>query len=130
MCDLKRVKSDPIRGKFMSTAANEAFAFLNALTQRSYRGWGDTVTAARDRAAKNAGVSPAQAERVWKRWQSMKTVNGDVYRALRNAYEAACLANEEAADRYAAERQALRISNATTDHRPASSGPSQNHARD
>lgn len=129
MCDRRRVRSDLIRGKFMSSAANEAFAFLNALTQKSFRGWGDTVTAARDRAAKQAGVSPAQAERVWKRWQSMKTVNGDVYRSLRNAYEAACLANEEAADRYEAERLSMRKIYAV-DQKPASAGQFENHARD
>lgn len=128
MCDRRRVRSDLIRGKFMSSAANEAFAFLNALTQRSFRGWGDTVTAARDRAAKQAGVSPAQAERVWKRWHSMKTVNGDVYRALRNAYEAACLANETAADRDEAALLAMRTSNAV-DQKPVAAGQSENPAR-
>jgi hypothetical protein len=82
----------------MSVAAQEAFDYLNALQKMEYRGWGDTATAARDRAARKAGVTPAQAERVWKRWQSMKTVNGDVYRALRNRYEALCQRIENAAD--------------------------------
>jgi hypothetical protein len=127
MCDRRRVRSDLFRGKFMSAAANEAFAFLNALTQKSFRGWGDTVTAARDRAAKQAGVSPAQAERVWKRWQSMKTVNGDVYRALRNAYEAACLANETAAARDEAALRAMRNPHAV-DQKPVPTGQSENHA--
>lgn len=124
MCDRRWVRSDLIRGVFMSSAATEAFAYLNALTQRSFRGWGDTVTAARDRAAKQAGVSPAQAERVWKRWQSMKTVNGDVYRALRNAYEAACLANERAAERDEAALGELRGIH-ETDQKPGSSSQSQ-----
>lgn len=81
-----------------STAAGEAFDYLNALQRMEYRGWGDTASAARDRAAKKAGVTPAQAERVWKRWRSMTTVNGDVYRLLRNRYEAICQRVEQAAD--------------------------------
>lgn len=107
MSDTRRVKSDPKQGKRMSSAANEAFDYLNALQQNEYRGWGDTATAARDRAAKKAGITPAQAERVWKRWQSMKTVNGDVYRALRNAYEATCIKIEHAADRIEARRHQI-----------------------
>ena len=112
MGDRRRVRSDLLRGKSMSAAASEAFNFLNALTKTEYRGWGDTATAARDRAAKKAGVSPAQAERVWKRWQNMKTVNGDVYRLLRNAYESACEKNETAADAYRAERLNIEAQNA------------------
>jgi len=91
----------------MSNAATEAFDYLNELQKQEYRGWGDTASAARDRAAKKAGITPAQAERVWKRWQSMKTVNGDVYRALRNAYEAACIKIENAADAVASRRLAI-----------------------
>ena len=112
MSDRRRVTSDLYRGKFMSMAAKDAFDFLNALTKTEYRGWGDTATAARDRAARKAGVTPAQAERVWKRWQNMKTVNGDVYRALRNAYESACIKHETAADAYRAERLNLEAHNA------------------
>lgn len=113
----------------MSAAANEAFDYLNALTKTEYRGRGDTATAARDRAAKKAGVSPAQAERVWKRWQSMKTVNGDVYRLLRNAYERICEANEQAADRYAAERAALRGNHEAIAHKHSPKSAPENDAR-
>ena len=109
MSDTRRVRFDPRRGiSAMSTAASEAFGFLNRLTQRQYRGWGDTATAARDRAARDAGITPAQAERVWKRWQRMASVDGDVYRALRNRYEELCLANEQAAAAYRAERLQLK----------------------
>ncbi len=104
MSDKMRVTSDPKQGEHMSTAVSEAFDYLNALQKKEYRGWGDTASAARDRVARKAGITPAQAERVWKRWQSMKTVNGDVYRALRNAYEAACTRIEAKAD--AMEREA------------------------
>lgn len=101
MSDTRRVRSDLKQDECVmstSTAAAEAFDFLNELTRFSYRGAGDTPTAARDRAAKAAGISPAQAERVWKRWREMKTVNGDVYRALRNRYEAICMKIEATAD--------------------------------
>lgn len=91
----------------MSIAAQEAFALLNAGIKKHWRGWGDTATAARDRAAREAGISPAQAERIWKRWQQMKTVNGDVYRALRNTYGHLCAMVEAKAD--GLEREARRI---------------------
>ena len=77
----------------------EQVEILNAGTRKEYRGWGDTRTAARDRAARKAGVTPAQAERLWKNWQTMKHPNGDVYRLLRNAYENLCLHVENTAGR-------------------------------
>ena len=98
MSDTRKVRSDPKQGTSMSSnAAHEAFEYLNALQQHEYRGWGDTASAARDRVARKAGITPAQAERVWKRWQTMTTVNGDVYRGLRNAYERICTKIENAA---------------------------------
>lgn len=112
MSDTRRVTSDPKQGERMSSAAHEAFDYLNELQKHEYRGWGDTASAARDRAARKAGITPAQAERVWKRWQSMRTVNGDVYRALRNAYEAACIRMENAADAIEAKRHEIEGSHA------------------
>ena len=107
MSELKRYESAPKQDEAMSTsiAAKEAFGFLNAATRSEFRGWGDTKTAARDRAARKAGVTRAQAERLWKNWQNMKTVNGDVYRALRNSYSHLCERVEAAADRI--EREAI-----------------------
>lgn len=106
MCDRRRCASAPNEDEFMSTsaAAAEAFDMLNAATRQEYRGWGDTQTAARDRAARKAGVSPAQAERIWKHWKTMKTPNGDVYRGLRNTYGHLCSWIENKAD--AMERRA------------------------
>jgi hypothetical protein len=52
-------------------------------------------------------VTRAQAERLWKNWQTMKTVNGDVYRALRNSYSHLCEWAETHADRL--EREATAI---------------------
>ena len=101
MSELKRYESAPKGSDDMSTsvAATEAFSLLNAATKQEFRGWGDTKTAARDRAARRAGVTRAQAERLWKNWQTMKTVNGDVYRALRNSYSHLCEWVETSADR-------------------------------
>ncbi len=123
MSDSKRVRSDLKRGvSVMSTAATEAFNFLNRLTQREYRGWGDTATAARERAAKQAGITPAQAERVWKRWQRMASVDGDVYRALRNRYEESCEVNEKAAAASRAERLQLKAGRNAVDQEPGEPG--------
>lgn len=120
MCDRKRVGSDLIGGKcdMSSVAAKEAFELLNAATKQEFRGWGDTQTAARDRAARKAGVSPAQAERVWKRWKSMKTMNADVYRGLLNTYGHLCTWVENAADRIEAKRHEIEGS-----HAPFQSSP-------
>jgi hypothetical protein len=105
MSDIRRVRNDLDRGKSdMSTAAAEAFQYLNAATKKEYRGWGDTASAARDRAARKAGITPAQGERLWKRWKTMASVDGDVYRALRNKYEALCEVTELAADKLEARR--------------------------
>lgn len=110
MGDTRRVKSDPKQGNSdMSTsiAAIEAFEYLNAGVRKHYRGAGDTPTAARERAAREAGISPSQAERVWKRWRNMASVDGDVYRALRNKYEHICSRIETAADAIEAKRKEI-----------------------
>lgn len=122
MSDPVRGKSAPFEDECMSTAAQEAFSYLNELQKVEYRGWGDTATAARDRVARKAGITPAQAERVWKRWQSMRTVNGDVYRALRNAYEAACIKIENTAAAIEREAEQIEESHAVVESHPSSFG--------
>jgi hypothetical protein len=124
MSDTKRVKSDPKRGEsVMSIAVGEAFKYLNAGTKKHYRGAGDTPTAARNRAAREAGISPAQAERIWKRWKTMASVDGDVYRALRNKYESLCVRVENAADAMEQERREIEEANETAgSHRPMAEG--------
>lgn len=114
MSEPRRCESAPKRGESMSiaydhqsAAAKEASDLLKVATKQEYRVWGDTKTAARDRAARKAGVSPAQAERLWKHWQTMKSVNGDVYRALRNTYGHLCSWIEDQAA--AIEREAQEI---------------------
>lgn len=122
MSDTRRVRSDPKRGNYvMSIAAAEAFECLNAGIKKHYRGWGDTPTAARDRAAKDAGITPAQAERVWKRWKTMGSVDGDVYRSLRNKYGHLCAWVENAADAMERELQEIEDTNAI-DQRPSPAG--------
>lgn len=110
MGDTRRVKYDPKQGNSdmsSSIAATEAFEYLNAGVRKHYRGAGDTPTAARERAAREAGISPSQAERVWKRWRNMASVDGDVYRALRNKYEHLCSRIENAADAVEAKRKEI-----------------------
>lgn len=109
MSEPRRYEPVPKQGETMSTsvAAKEAFDCLNAGTKREFRGWGDTKTAARDRAAKLAGVSPSQAERLWKNWKTMKYPNGDVYRLLRNKYGHLCAWIENAAEQMDRERREI-----------------------
>lgn len=104
-------------------AAEEAFKFLNAGTRIEWRAYGDTKTAARDRAARKAGVTPAQAERLWKNWRTMKFPNGDVYRNLRNAYEHLCQVIEDKAAAVEREAQGIEVNDADIQgHSSSSSG--------
>jgi len=112
-----------------SIAAREAFLCLNAGTKAHFRGWGDTKTAARDRAAEAAEVTPAQAERLWKNWKTMKYPNGDVYRLLKNKYWSLVEANEEAADAYRAERLQLKAERNAADHKRAQTSIREDRAR-
>jgi hypothetical protein len=106
MSEPRRYASVPIKGDLMSTSvcAQESFDLLNAGAKFHWRGQGDTWTAARDRAAKEAGVSPSQAERLQKNWRTMKFPNGDVYRLLRNKYGHLCEWIENKADAMERER--------------------------
>lgn len=113
-----------------SMAAREAFEMLNAATRTEYRGWGDTQTAARDRAARKAGITPAQAERVWKRWREMKSMNADVYRGLRNTYGHLCSWIENKATAIDSEAAAIEAFNAVDQSAsPAGEGMAQTRTR-
>lgn len=109
MSEPRRYESVPLRGKVMTTsvAAWEAYELLKAGAKQEYRFDGDTKTAARNRAAKGAGITAAQAERLWKNWKTMKFPNGDVYRQLRNKYGHLCSWIENAADRMESERREI-----------------------
>src|ERR1044072_7290614 len=133
MSDMRRVKGDPKRGNVMSTAVSEAFDYLNAGTKKHDRGPGATASAAREGASREAGISPAQAERLWKRWRTMASVDGDVYRALRNRYEYLCSRIEGAAEAMELERREIEERNAIYQgHSPMGEGmarPTQSSAR-
>lgn len=94
-----------------SVCAAESFQLLNAGAKEAWRGQGDTWTAARDRAAEDAGVTAAQAERLQKNWKTMKHPNGDVYRLLRNKYGHLCSWIEAHADRIDREAQEIEETN-------------------
>lgn len=126
--DKERVETDKRNGGgVMSTALGEASFYLNELTKMHHRGRGDTLTAARDRAAKGAGVPRTYAKRIWDRLDSMKDVSGEAYLKLRIAYEASCERHEAKAAEYRAERRELRNAVAT---RPGGQGMAADHAGD
>lgn len=106
--------------KSMSTSvcAAESFQLLNAGAKSVWRGKGDTWTAARNRAAEEAGLKPSQAERLEKNWRTMRFPNGDVYRLLRNAYGHLCESIEIKAD--ATDREAQKTEEENEAHTSAS----------
>jgi hypothetical protein len=75
-------------------AVQTAYERLEALMKLHHRGPRDTWGAARDRAAKSAGIEPTYAKRLWNRWQTMKDVSGGVFLALQEAYDKQCIHNE------------------------------------
>jgi len=92
-------KEDPERAVF----------WLEQLAKAEFRGRGDTMGAARDRVAVNAGAPVSKTKRLWDRWQTMKDVAGSVMIPLMLAYEDLCERIEAKADDY--ERQRLQIRN-------------------
>lgn len=128
MSDKQRVKTDKIDGgDVMNTALTEASFYLNELTKMHHRGRGDTLSVARDRAARVAGVPRTYAKRIWDRLDSMKDVSGEAYLKLRIAYEASCERHEAKAAEYRAERRGLSDAVAT---RPGGQGMATDHAGD
>ncbi|TGV16704.1 hypothetical protein EN816_00710 [Mesorhizobium sp. M8A.F.Ca.ET.173.01.1.1] len=102
-----------------SVCAEESFKLLNAGAKTVWRGQGDTWTAARDRAAKEAGITPSQAERLQKNWRTMKFPNGDVYRLLRNKYGHLCEWIENGAEAMERERREIEESDEVTGGHPS-----------
>lgn len=95
MSDNRLVARDNSSGNQpMSTAAAKSRRMLEALVIAHHRGPTDTWTAARDRAAKAAGIERTYATRLWSRWQEMKDVSGEVLIRLSAAYVALCEASE------------------------------------
>lgn len=90
--------------KMTSLALIEAKSWADALMNKEHRGRGDKEKSARYRLAKNTGVPESYLFRLQYKTGEMKDVAGSVYRALMIAYDRACVANEEAAERYRSER--------------------------
>lgn len=95
MSDITHVARDKSSGtRSMTTAAAKSRRMLEALVIAHHRGPTDTWTAARDRAAKAAGIERSYAARLWSRWQDMKDVSGEALIRLSAAYVALCEASE------------------------------------
>jgi len=124
----KRVSED-----MNSTALIEAKSWADELMNMEFRGRGDKEKSARYRLSKKTGVPESYLFRLQYKTGEMKDVAGSVYRALmiaRDAYDRACTANEEAADRLKAERLALKAHHETTDEKPASAGVGMDSSKD
>lgn len=129
--DTRCVGSDKGRRvSIMSTAVQQSAEYLVALARLYHRGHGDTWSAARDRAAKAAGVEPSYAKRIWDRWRTMRDVSGEAYIKLRKAYEELCERNDAAARAYRAERMRLQAERHEIDKEPTSSGLGAPASRD
>lgn len=105
--------------RVMSTAVVRSRRYLEALTVAHHRGPHDTWTAARDRAAKTAGIERSYAARIWNRWQDMKDVSGEAFMRLSEAYESLCEQAQEHERRLDAEgvRLAREITRNVVAHR-------------
>jgi hypothetical protein len=91
-----------------ATALTEAKEWADLLLDREFRGRGDREKSVRYRLAKKLGIAESYLFRLQYKTQEMRDVAGSVYRALRNAYEDMCAANEAAADNYREQRIRLR----------------------
>lgn len=139
MSDSRRVENDTKRGELVMRALvhtegmsvpERAEYWLQALATAQHRGRHDTWTAARDRAAKQAGLPQTIAQRIWQRWQTMQDVSGDALLKLMLAYEGLCERNEAAAAGYRAERRLLQDRRNAVDLEPADAGLGSPSARD
>ena len=89
----------------MSTSAlTEGKRYYNALMDEEYRGRRDRNGSARSRLADRLGVKENKLIRLEYKFDDMKDISGELYRALRNRYEAICLATEGMADALEARR--------------------------
>lgn len=105
-----------------SVALIEAKGWADQLMDSEFRGRGDKEKSARYRLSKKTGVPESYLFRLQYKTAEMKDVAGSVYRALMIAYDNACRANEDAADRYRAARLGMRGHHETTDEKPDRSG--------
>lgn len=104
-----------------SIALQEAIDWTDKLMDREFRGRGDKEYLIRHRLSENSGVPESYLYRLQYKSRGMKDVAGEYYRRLKLYYEQACEANEEAADRYRAERLGT-TAHETTNQKPAPAG--------
>lgn len=88
-------------------ALKEARTWLSRLTAWEYRGPGDTIGAARARLAREVGIRPSYAARMWNRAAEMTGVAGGAYRALKLAYEEQSRRIEDRGEHYRSLREGL-----------------------
>lgn len=105
-----------------SMALIEAKGWADQLMDSEFRGRGDKEKSARYRLSKKTGVPESYLFRLQYKTAEMKDVAGSVYRALMIAYDNACRSNEEAADKYRAQRLGMRGHHETADEKPAQAG--------
>jgi len=105
-----------------SMALIEAKGWADQLMDSEFRGRGDKEKSARYRLSKKTGVPESYLFRLQYKTAEMKDVAGSVYRALMIAYDTACRTNEDAADKYRAQRLELRGHHETADEKSASAG--------
>jgi hypothetical protein len=139
MSDIRRVEIDTKHDRSsvmralsdtegMSTPQKAEF-WLHGLAWTKHRGRHDTWSAARDRAAKDAGIERTIAKRIWQRWEDMKDVGGSALLGLMLAYEDACQRNDDAIEAYRAERLKLKAERHAVDHKRARESVGENDAR-
>lgn len=104
------------------TVPERAEFWLHGLAWCKHKGRHDTWSAARDRAAQDAGVPLSIAKRIWQRWHGMSDVGGEALLRLMLAYEKVCERNEAAAEAYRQERLKLKAKNNAVDNKPAPAG--------
>ncbi|TAA49121.1 hypothetical protein [Shinella sp. JR1-6] len=105
-----------------SIALKEAKSWLVKLMDREFKGRGDRDYMIRDRLATATGIPESYLYRLQHKTRGMKDVAGEAYRRLKLAYENICEKNEEAADRYKAERLSMDGINETAVEEPHASG--------
>lgn len=115
---MDRGKSVSATGKIVSeedmniSALDEAKGWYDVLLDAEWQGRRDREGTVRYRLARKLGISETYAYRLQYKFDEMTDIRGSAYRALmfaHKAYERACQANEEAANRYAAERLDLEV---------------------
>lgn len=107
------------------SALERAKSWADELMDAEFQGRGDKEKSVRYRLSRKTGVPESYLFRLQYKTRDMKDVAGSVYQALmlaKASYDRACAANEEAADRYKAERLNLQARNETTNQKPAPAG--------